>query len=209
MSKVTQITHPLIQHKMAFIRDKNTGSKDFRELVEEVSMLLAYEVTRDLQTEEVEIETPIAKMKTGKVREDNYAVIPILRAGLGMVHGIIDVMPNAKVGHIGLYRDEDSYLPVEYYYKVPENIEDKVAMIVDPMLATGGSVLATINKLKEDGVQHIKFLCIVAAPEGIEVIESNHPDVQIYCAVVDKGLNANKYITPGLGDAGDRIFGTK
>ena len=203
------LNHPLITHKLAILRDETTSTKKFREVVTEIAALLCYEATRDARLEEVEIETPIAKMKTGKVREDNYAVIPILRAGLGMVHGIIDVMPNAKVGHIGLYRDEDSYLPVEYYYKVPEKIEDKIAMIVDPMLATGGSVLATIEKLKDDGVQHIKFLCIVAAPEGIEVIESHHPDVQIYCAVVDKGLNANKYITPGLGDAGDRIFGTK
>ena len=190
------LNHPLITHKLAILRDEETSTKKFREV-------------RDARLEEVEIETPISKMKTGKVREDNYAVIPILRAGLGMVHGIINVMPNAKVGHIGLYRDEESYLPVEYYYKVPEKIEDKVAMIVDPMLATGGSVVATIDKLKEDGVKHIKFLCIVAAPEGIEVVESKHPDVQIYCAVVDDGLNANKYITPGLGDAGDRIFGTK
>jgi uracil phosphoribosyltransferase len=161
------LNHPLITHKLAILRDETTSTKKFREVVTEIAALLCYEATRDARLEEVEIETPIAKMKTGKVREDNYAVIPILRAGLGMVHGIIDVMPNAKVGHIGLYRDEDSYLPVEYYYKVPEKIEDKVAMIVDPMLATGGSVLATINKLKEDGVKHIKFLCIVAAPEGI------------------------------------------
>jgi uracil phosphoribosyltransferase len=203
------LNHPLITHKLAILRDEETSTKKFREVVTEIAALLCYEATRDARLEEVEIETPISKMKTGKVREDNYAVIPILRAGLGMVHGIINVMPNAKVGHIGLYRDEDSYLPVEYYYKVPEKIEDKVAMIVDPMLATGGSVVATIDKLKEDGVEHIKFLCIVAAPEGIEVVESKHPDVQIYCAVVDDGLNANKYITPGLGDAGDRIFGTK
>ena len=203
------LNHPLITHKLAILRDEETSTKKFREVVTEIAALLCYEATRDARLEEVEIETPISKMKTGKVREDNYAVIPILRAGLGMVHGIINVMPNAKVGHIGLYRDDESYLPVEYYYKVPEKIEDKVAMIVDPMLATGGSVVATIDKLKEDGVEHIKFLCIVAAPEGIEVIESKHPDVQIYCAVVDDGLNANKYITPGLGDAGDRIFGTK
>lgn len=203
------LNHPLITHKLAILRDEETSTKKFREVVTEIAALLCYEATRDARLEEVEIETPISKMKTGKVREDNYAVIPILRAGLGMVHGIINVMPNAKVGHIGLYRDEESYLPVEYYYKVPEKIEDKVAMIVDPMLATGGSVVATIDKLKEDGVKHIKFLCIVAAPEGIEVVESKHPDVQIYCAVVDDGLNANKYITPGLGDAGDRIFGTK
>ena len=203
------LNHPLITHKLSILRDEETNTKKFREVVTEIAALLCYEATRDARLEEVEIETPIAKMKTGKIREENYAVIPILRAGLGMVHGIIEVMPNAKVGHIGLYRDEDSYLPVEYYYKVPEKIEDKVAMIVDPMLATGGSVIATIDKLKEDGVEHIKFLCIVAAPEGINAIESMHLDVQIFCAVVDDGLNANKYITPGLGDAGDRIFGTK
>lgn len=203
------LNHPLITHKLTILRDENTGTKKFREVVSEIAALLCYEATRDARLEEVEIETPIAKMKTGKVKEDNYAVIPILRAGLGMVGGIINVMPNAKVGHIGLYRDEESFLPVEYYYKVPDEIDEKVAMIVDPMLATGGSVVATIDKLKEDGVKNIKFLCIVAAPEGIEFVESHHPDVQIYCATVDKGLNANKYITPGLGDAGDRIFGTK
>ncbi|WP_295618822.1 uracil phosphoribosyltransferase [uncultured Methanobrevibacter sp.] len=203
------LNHPLITHKLSILRDEETNTKKFREVVTEIAALLCYDATWDARLEEVEIETPIAKMKTGKIREENYAVIPILRAGLGMVHGIIEVMPNAKVGHIGLYRDEDSYLPVEYYYKVPEKIEDKVAMIVDPMLATGGSVIATIDKLKEDGVEHIKFLCIVAAPEGINAIESMHLDVQIFCAVVDDGLNANKYITPGLGDAGDRIFGTK
>ena len=203
------LNHPLITHKLSILRDEETNTKKFREVVTEIAALLCYEATWDARLEEVEIETPIAKMKTGKIREENYAVIPILRAGLGMVHGIIEVMPNAKVGHIGLYRDEDSYLPVEYYYKVPEKIEDKVAMIVDPMLATGGSVIATIDKLKEDGVEHIKFLCIVAAPEGINAIESKHLDVQIFSAVVDDGLNANKYITPGLGDAGDRIFGTK
>ena len=203
------LNHPLITHKLSILRDEETNTKKFREVVTEIAALLCYEATWDARLEEVEIETPIAKMKTGKIREENYAVIPILRAGLGMVHGIIEVMPNAKVGHIGLYRDEDSYLPVEYYYKVPKKIEDKLAMIVDPMLATGGSVIATIDKLKEDGVEHIKFLCIVAAPEGINAIESKHLDVQIFCAVVDDGLNANKYITPDLGDAGDRIFGTK
>ena len=148
-------------------------------------------------------------MQTGKLNEDNYAVVPILRAGMGMVDGIINVIPNAKVGHIGLYRNEETFEPVEYYYKMPSDIKDRIAMIIDPMLATGGSVSATIDRLKEDGVKQIKFLCIVAAPEGIKVIETNHPDVQIYCAVVDKGLNENKYIVPGLGDAGDRIYGTK
>ena len=171
--------------------------------------MLCYEATKDAKLEEAEIETPLAKMKTGKLNEDNYAVVPILRAGMGMVEGIINVIPNAKVGHIGLYRNEETFEPVEYYYKMPEGIDGRIAMIIDPMLATGGSVSATIDKLKEDGVKAIKLLCIVAAPEGIKVIETNHPDVQIYCATVDNELNANKYIVPGLGDAGDRIYGTK
>ena len=189
------LNHPLITHKLGILRDVNTGTKEFRELVTEISTLLCYEATKDAKLEEVEIET--------------YAVVPILRAGMGMVEGIINVIPNAKVGHIGLYRNEETFEPVEYYYKMPEDIENRIAMIIDPMLATGGSVSATIDRLKEDGVKQIKFLCIVAAPEGIKVIETNHPDVQIYCAVVDKGLNENKYIVPGLGDAGDRIYGTK
>ena len=203
------LNHPLITHKLAILRDVNTGTKEFRELVTEISTLLCYEATRDAKLEEVEIETPLAKMQTGQLNEDNYAVVPILRAGMGMVDGIINVIPNAKVGHIGLYRNEETFDPVEYYYKMPEGIGGRIAMIIDPMLATGGSVSATIDKLKADGVTKIKFLCIVAAPEGIKVIETNHPDVQIYCAVVDKGLNENKYIVPGLGDAGDRIYGTK
>ena len=193
------LNHPLITHKLGILRDVNTGTKEFRELVTE----------KDAKLEEVEIETPLEKMQTGMLNEDNYAVVPILRAGMGMVEGIINVIPNAKVGHIGLYRNEETFEPVEYYYKMPEDIENRIAMIIDPMLATGGSVSATIDRLKEDGVKQIKFLCIVAAPEGIKVIETNHPDVQIYCAVVDKGLNENKYIVPGLGDAGDRIYGTK
>ena len=193
------LNHPLITHKLGILRDVNTGTKEFRELVTEISTLLCYEAT----------ETPLAKMQTGKLNEDNYAVVPILRAGMGMVEGIINVIPNAKVGHIGLYRNEETFEPVEYYYKMPDGIGDRIAIIIDPMLATGGSVSATIDRLKKDGVKAIKFLCIVAAPEGIKVIETNHPDVQIYCAVVDEGLNENKYIVPGLGDAGDRIYGTK
>ena len=187
------LNHPLITHKLGILRDVNTGTKEFRELVTEISTLLCYEATKDAKLEETEIETPLAKMQTGKLNEDNYAVVPILRAGMGMVEGIINVIPNAKVGHIGLYRNEETFEPVEYYYKMPDGIGDRIAIIIDPMLA----------------VKAIKFLCIVAAPEGIKVIETNHPDVQIYCAVVDEGLNENKYIVPGLGDAGDRIYGTK
>lgn len=207
--KENVLNHPLITHKLTILRDEETNTQKFRKVITEISSLLCYESMRDAKLEEVEIKTPISKMKTGKVHEDNYVVIPIIRAGLGMVQGILNILPNAKVGHIGLYRDKDSCLPIEYYYKVPENIEDKIVMIVDPMLATGGSVSATIDKLKEDGIVHIKILSIVAAPEGIEVIKSKYPDVQIYCAVVDDKLNANKYIVPGLGDAGDRIFGTE
>ena len=203
------LNHPLITHKLAILRDVNTGTKEFRELVTEISTLLWYEATKDAKLEPVEIETPLEKMQTGQLNEDHYAVVPILRAGMGMVEGIINVIPNAKVGHIGLYRNEETFEPVEYYYKMPEDIGNRIAMIIDPMLATGGSVSATIDRLKKDGVKQIKLLCIVAAPEGIKVIETNHPDVQIYCATVDRGLNENKYIVPGLGDAGDRIYGTK
>ncbi|AMK15418.1 uracil phosphoribosyltransferase [Methanobrevibacter olleyae] len=203
------LNHPLITHKLAILRDINTGTKEFRELVTEISTLLCYEATKDAELEVTEIETPLEKMQTAKLNEDNYAVVPILRAGMGMVEGIINVIPNAKVGHIGLYRSEETFQPVEYYYKMPDGIADRIAMIIDPMLATGGSASATIDRLKEDGVKAIKLLSIVAAPEGIEVIEANHPDVKIYCATVDKGLNENKYIVPGLGDAGDRIYGTK
>ena len=203
------LNHPLITHKLAILRDVNTGTKEFRELVTEISTLLCYEATKDAKLEPVEIETPLEKMQTGQLNEDHYAVVPILRAGMGMVEGIINVIPNAKVGHIGLYRNEETFEPVEYYDKMPEDIGNRIAMIIDPMLATGGSVSATIDRLKKDGVKQIKLLCIVAAPEGIKVIETNHPDVQIYCATVDRGLNENKYIVPGLGDAGDRIYGTK
>ena len=203
------LNHPLITHKLAILRDVNTGTKELRELVTEISTLLCYEATKDAKLEPVEIETPLEKMQTGQLNEDHYAVVPILRAGMGMVEGIINVIPNAKVGHIGLYRNEETFEPVEYYYKMPEDIGNRIAMIIDPMLATGGSVSATIDRLKKDGVKQIKLLCIVAAPEGIKVIETNHPDVQIYCATVDRGLNENKYIVPGLGDAGDRIYGTK
>ncbi len=204
-----ELNHPLITHKLAILRDINTGTKEFRELVTEISILLCYEAMKDAKLEKATIETPLEKMETGKLNEDHYAVVPILRAGMGMVEGIIKVVPNAKVGHIGLYRDEETFQPVEYYYKMPEGIADREVLIIDPMLATGGSASATIDRLKQDGVTKIKLLCIVAAPDGIKTIEENHPEVQIYCAVVDRELNENAYIMPGLGDAGDRVYGTK
>lgn len=203
------LNHPLITHKLAILRDINTGTKEFRELVTEISILLCYEAMKDAKLEKATIETPLEKMETGKLNEDKYAVVPILRAGMGMLEGIITVVPNAKVGHIGLYRNEETLEPVEYYYKMPEGIADREVLIIDPMLATGGSASATIDRLKQDGVSKIKLLCIVTAPVGIKTIEDNHPDVQIYCAVVDRELNENAYIMPGLGDAGDRVYGTK
>ena len=203
------LNHPLITHKLAILRDINTGTKEFRELVTEISTLLCYEAMADAKLEETTIETPLEKMETGMLNEDNYAIVPILRAGMGMVEGIINVIPNAKVGHIGLYRNEETFQPVEYYYKMPVGIDKREVLIVDPMLATGGSASATIDRLKQDGVSKIKLLCIVAAPQGIKTIEENHPDVEIFCAVVDRELNENAYIMPGLGDAGDRVYGTK
>lgn len=203
------LNHPLITHKLAILRDINTGTKEFRELVTEISTLLCYEAMSDAKLEEVTIETPLEKMETGKLNEDNYAIVPILRAGMGMADGIINVIPNAKVGHIGLYRDEETLEPIEYYYKMPDGISNREVLIVDPVLATGGSACATINRLKQDGVCRIKLLCIVAAPTGIKTIEDNHPDVEIFCAVVDRELNDVEYIMPGLGDAGDRVYGTK
>lgn len=203
------LNHPLITHKLAILRDINTGTKEFRELVTEISTILMYEAMRDAKLEKTIIETPLEKMETGMIDEDNYAIVPILRAGMGMVDGILNVFPNAKIGHIGLYRDEETFKPVEYYYKMPEGIGNREVLVVDPMLATGGSASATISKLKADGVTKIKLLCIVAAPQGIKCIEDDHPDVQIFCAVVDRELNENAYILPGLGDAGDRVYGTK
>lgn len=203
------LNHPLITHKLAILRDVNTGTKEFRELVSEISAILCYEAMSDAKLEEITIETPLEKMNTGMLNEKNYAIVPILRAGMGMVDGIINVIPNAKVGHIGLYRDEESLEPVEYYYKMPEGIADKEVLIIDPMLATGGSVSATISRLKQDGVSKIKLLCIVAAPQGIKRIEEDHGDVKIFCATVDRQLNDTAYILPGLGDAGDRVYGTK
>ena len=203
------LNHPLITHKLAILRDVNTGTKEFRELITEISTLLAYEAMRDAKLEEVTIQTPLDKLKTGMLNEDNYTIVPILRAGMGMLEGIINVIPNAKVGHIGLYRDEKTLKPIKYYYKMPKGIENREVLIIDPMLATGGSSSATIDMLKKDGVSKIKLLCIVAAPEGIKAIEEKHPDVKIFCGTVDKNLNKNGYILPGLGDAGDRIYGTK
>ena len=203
------LNHPLVTHKLAILRDVNTGTKEFRELVSEISTILMYEAMWDAKLEKTTIETPLEKIETGMVNEDHYAIVPILRAGMGMVDGILNVFPNAKIGHIGLYRDEETFEPVEYYYKMPEDIDKREAIVIDPMLATGGSASATISKLKEDGVRRIKLLCIVAAPQGIKCIEDDHPDVKIFCAVVDRELNENAYILPGLGDAGDRIYGTK
>ena len=209
MSKVTQINHPLILHKLAFIRSKDTGSKYFRELVEEVSMLMAYEATRDLSTEEVEIETPICTTKCQMLAGKKLAVVPILRAGLGMVDGLVSLTPAAKVGHVGLYRDPETLKPVEYYCKLPQDIEEREMIIVDPMLATGGSAVAAIDVLKSRGANSIKLVNLVAAPEGIAEVQKYHPDVDIYVAAIDEKLNDHGYIVPGLGDAGDRLYGTK
>ena len=203
------LNHPLITHKLGILRDIHTGTKEFRELITEISTLLCYEATKDAKLEKTTIETPLEKMETGKLNEDNYAIVPILRAGMGMLDGIINVIPNAKVGHIGLYRDEETFQPIEYYFKMPENVSQREVLIIDPMLATGGSASATISRLKEEGVKKIKLLCVVAAPEGINLIEKDHPDVQIYCATVDRTINESAYILPGLGDAGDRVYGTK
>lgn len=209
MKNINVLDHPLITHKLSILRSVNTGTKEFRELITEISTLLTYEATRDAELEKITIETPLDKMETAMLNEDNYAIVPILRAGMGMLEGVINVIPNAKVGHIGLYRDEETLKPVKYYYKMPKGISEREVIIIDPMLATGGSSSAAISMLKEDGVCKIKLLCIVAAPKGIETINSNHPDVEIFCAAIDKDLNDKGYILPGLGDAGDRIYGTK
>ncbi len=207
--KAIELKHPLIEHKLSILRNKKTGTKEFRELIKEISMFLCYEAMKDATLEDVEIETPIEKLKTGKLNEDKYAFIPILRAGMGMLDGVISVVPNAKIGHIGMYRNEETFEPVNYFFKVPKGINKKEILLLDPMLATGGSALDAIDLLKSKGAKKIKFLCIIAAPEGIKRVEEKHPDVQIFCAHIDKKLNENKYIVPGLGDAGDRIFGTK
>lgn len=201
--------HPLIQHKIGIIRNKETGSKQFRELVEEISMLMAYEVTRELPLEEVEIETPVSKAKVKTLSGKKLGIIPILRAGLGMVDGMLELIPAARVGHIGLYRDPESLKPVEYYCKLPSDIEDRELILLDPMIATGGSIIAGIQFLKEKGAQSIKVMGLLASKEGIDAINKAHPDVDIYAAAVDEKLNDHGYIVPGLGDAGDRLFGTK
>ena len=209
MSKVVEINHPLILHKLAFIRSKDTGAKDFRQLVSEVAMLMGYEVTRDFSMEEVEIETPICKTKCKMLAGKKVAIVPILRAGLGMVDGMLSLIPAAKVGHIGLYRDEETLKPVEYFCKLPQDIAEREVIVVDPMLATGGSSADAITLLKKRGAKNIRLVCLIAAPEGIKCVTDKHPDVDVFVASIDEKLNENGYIVPGLGDAGDRLFGTK
>lgn len=201
--------HPLIQHKISILRSINTSSNQFRALVEEITMLMCYESMRDLPLEEVEIETPITKTKTNMLKGIKLAIVPILRAGLGMVNGVLNLVPSARVGHIGMYRDEETLLPHPYYCKLPDKIGERLIMVVDPMLATGGSAVDAINQIKSLGGKKIKFMCLIAAPEGVKKLEESHPDVEIYCASLDECLNEKGYIVPGLGDAGDRIFGTK
>ena len=208
-SKLQVMDHPLIQNKVNYIRRKEVGSKEFREIVGEIAALMCYEATRDLKLQDVEIETPICKMVGKELSGKKLAVVPILRAGLGMVDGMLSMIPAAKVGHIGLYRDPETYEPVEYYCKLPADCDEREVFVVDPMLATGGSSVAAIQMLKEKGVKHIRFMCIIAAPEGVERMQKEHPDVDIYIGALDEKLNEHKYIIPGLGDAGDRIFGTK
>ncbi len=209
MKNVYELNHPLITHKLAILRDKKTGTKEFRELVTEISMFLCYEAMKDAKLISHEIETPIEKLKTKKLDEDKYAFVPILRAGMGMLDGVITVVPNAKIGHIGMYRDEETFKPINYFFKVPKDIQKREVLILDPMLATGGSAIDAIGLLKEKGVKKIKFLSIISAPEGIKAVTEKYKDVKIYTACIDKKLNSNKYIVPGLGDAGDRIYGTK
>lgn len=209
MGKIYVFDHPLIQHKVAQIRDKNTNTRDFRQLVKEIAMLMTYESTRDLKLEDVDIETPICATKVKMLKGEDVAIVPILRAGLGMVDGVLEIIPNAKVGHVGLYRDPETHEPVEYYCKMPEDIDKRKILVTDPMLATGGSAVAAIDFVKQRGGKDIVFLCLIAAPEGIKVLQEAHPDVDIYIAATDRCLNENAYIVPGLGDAGDRIFGTK
>lgn len=209
MNKVFELNHPLIQHKLTLIRDKNTGAKEFRELVKEVSMLMAYEVTRELPLEDVEVETPICVMKGKAIAGRKLAIVPILRAGLGMVDGFLSLLPAAKVGHVGLYRDPETLNPVEYYCKLPSDVPERDLLVLDPMLATGGSARAAIRFIKNRGARNIKLISIISCPEGIAAVHSEHPDVDIYVAAIDEKLNDHAYIVPGLGDAGDRLFGTK
>ena len=209
MSVVEIVDHPLIQHKISLLRDRNTGTKEFRDLVSEIAMLLCYEATRDLPTEEVEVETPVALALTKVLAGRKLALVPILRAGLGMVDGMLNLIPAAKVGHIGMYRNEETLVPVEYYCKLPNDINEREVFVLDPMLATGGSACDAIGQIKKRGAKHIKFIGLVAAPQGLKALHEAHPDVDIYVGALDEKLNDNGYIVPGLGDAGDRIFGTK
>ena len=209
MSQLHVIDHPMIQHKLTIMRNKETGSKDFRQLLREISLLMGYEVTRDIPLADIEIETPICPMTARKVAGRKMAIVPILRAGLGMVEGLQELVPVAKVGHIGLYRNEETHEPVEYYCKLPEDIQERQVIVTDPMLATGGSACDALTMLKRRGCTNIRLMCLVAVPEGIARVQAEHPDVDIFVAAVDDHLNENAYIVPGLGDAGDRIFGTK
>ena len=209
MENVTVIDHPLVQHKISRLRDKNTGTNEFRTLIEEIATLMGYEALRDLPLEEIEVETPIERCMTPVISGKKLAIVPILRAGLGMVNGILSLVPTAKVGHIGLYRDEETHEPHEYFCKLPSPIDQRTIVVTDPMLATGGSAVAAVDFIKEHGGKHIKFMCVIAAPEGVKRLHEAHPDVQIYIGHIDRELNERAYICPGLGDAGDRIFGTK
>lgn len=209
MSRVYVFDHPLIQHKLTYIRDKNTGTKEFRELVDEVATLMGYEITRDMPLEETTIETPVATCKARVISGKKVGLVPILRAGLGMVDGLLKLIPAAKVGHVGLYRDPETLQPVEYYVKLPSDIAERELIVIDPMLATGGSAAAAITALKKRGAKNMKLMCLIAAPEGIKLVQDEHPDVDIYIAAIDEYLNDHGYIVPGLGDAGDRLFGTK
>ena len=209
MENVYIMDHPLIKHKISMLRDKNTGTNEFRKLVEEIGVLMGYEALRDLPTEDVEITTPLETCNTPMIAGKKLAVIPVLRAGLGMVSGLLTLVPSAKVGHVGLYRDPVTHEPHEYYCKLPESIDERISVVVDPMLATGGSAVAAVDFIKKKGGKNIKFMCVIAAPEGLERLHKAHPDIQIYCGNLDRCLNENAYICPGLGDAGDRIFGTK
>ena len=209
MGKVHVFDHPLIMHKLHVLRDKDTPVKEFRELISEIAMLMCYEATRDLPLEDVEVETPVAVAHCKRLAGKKVAIVPILRAGLGMVDGMVSMIPNAKVGHIGLFRDPETLEPVKYYFKMPPDIQERDVIVVDPMLATGGSASASLTFMKEAGAKHIKLMCIIGCPEGVERIQKDHPDVDIYVAGLDSHLNDHGYIVPGLGDAGDRIFGTK
>ena len=209
MSKVVIFDHPLIQHKLTIMRNKYTSSKDFRELVSEIAMLMTYEITRDLPLKDVDVDTPICTTKAKKLAGKKLAVVPILRAGLGMVDGVVKMVPSARIGHIGLYRDEETLQPVEYYCKLPKDISEREVIVVDPMLATGGSAIDAVTQIKLRNPKSIRFMGLIAAPEGVEALTKAHPDVDVYCAALDEKLNEKGYIVPGLGDAGDRIFGTK